>query len=479
VEDWISVRTALVAGMPIARAQDDVRTEDQTFSSSEVKATEPEPVSGPEPALVLALECARPLGGPTRFELADIDHVVIGRGPTLTGRPLPGAGLRIEVPDGWLSSRHARLVREGRAWRLRDQGSKNGCFVDGRPVAEARLVGGELLELGGCMFHLLARGAAPAEAFEPGAHEAGALATLCPDLAARFRQLRRVARSTVPVLLAGETGVGKELVARAVHALSGRPGPIIAVNCGALPDGLVESELFGCKRGAFSGAETERVGLVRAADGGTLLLDEIAELPPRAQVTLLRVLQEREVLPVGASRGVPVDLRVVAATHRDLAALVAGGAFRRDLYGRLVGFSLTVPPLRERRVDLGLLVGRILRRLVDERRARVLLSRSAARALWSYAWPGNVRELEQALAAALALTDDGVISVEHLPEPLRVEAPPPAPLGDQDAALRQELVAALTRHRGNVSAVARQLGKARVQIHRWCRRLGIRITTFR
>jgi sigma-54 dependent transcriptional regulator, acetoin dehydrogenase operon transcriptional activator AcoR len=265
-------------------------------------------------------------------------------------------------------------------------------------------------------------------------------------------------------------------VARAVHALSGRRGAYLAVNCGALPDTLVESELFGHKKGAFSGAVEDRPGLVRAADHGTLFLDEVGDLPLPSQAALLRVLQEEEVLPVGATRALPVDLRVVVATHRDLPALVKDGRFRADLYARLAGWELELPVLADRKEDLGIIIAALLARLAPGR-PDIAFSQSAARALVQHEWPLNVRELEQALAAALALARDQVIDLPQLPEALRSPVQPranPAPLTEEDARRREQLAALLAEHQGNISAVARAMGKARMQIQRWIKRYNLK-----
>jgi transcriptional regulator with GAF, ATPase, and Fis domain len=204
-----------------------------------------------------------------------------------------------------------------------------------------------------------------------------------------------------------------------VHHLSKRPGHFVAVNCGAIPATLVETELFGYKRGAFSGAVDDRPGIIRSADKGTLLLDEIGELPLSSQVALLRVLQEREVTPVGATRPVPVDVRVVAATHRRLSDLVEARTFRPDLLARLSGYTLRLPPLRDRTADLGLLISAILHRIAPAVAAHVTFSGAAARALFRHPWPLNIRELEKALETALVLSGDGPIDVAHLPEAMR------------------------------------------------------------
>ncbi|MFT3912968.1 MAG: sigma 54-interacting transcriptional regulator [Anaeromyxobacteraceae bacterium] len=441
------------------------------------------PGLAPTPHLVLALQADRPLAGGVRLALDGLDEVRLGRA---AGRALrrDGRALEVGLPDTRVSSAHARVARGARGWLVEDLGSKNGLAVNGKPVARAPLEDGDLVELGRTF--LLFRSFAAAHG-EPDVVEAegtaDGLATLQPELARALAALGAAGASAVPVLLHGETGTGKELAARAVHARSGRPGPLVAVNCGALPAALVASELFGYRKGAFSGADDDRPGLVRSADRGTLFLDEIADLNAEGQAALLRVLQEGEVLPLGATKPVPVDVRVVSASHHDLAARVAAGRFRADLLARLAGFTLALPPLRERREDLGLLVGAILRRRLPERAGALTLTGAAARALFRGAWPLNVRQLEHALLTAAALSPDGVLAPEPFQEP-----PPPsqgagqggrAPSGDTDEELARKLRSLLEEHRGNVSAVATALGKARMQVQRWMRRFGIDPETYR
>jgi two-component system response regulator PilR (NtrC family) len=228
--------------------------------------------------------------------------------------------------------------------------------------------------------------------------------------------ITKVARSQAPVYILGESGVGKELVARTIHEQGARSGgPFVPVNCGAIPAELMESEFFGHKKGSFTGAHTDKPGLFQAANGGTLFLDEIAELPLQMQVKLLRAIQEKSVRPVGASNEVPVDVRILSATHKDLADLVAEGRFRHDLYYRINVIELRVPPLRERGGDLPQLAAAILARLARSHgRPIPLLSPSALEALDRYRFPGNVRELENILERALALAEDDQISASDL-----------------------------------------------------------------
>ncbi len=226
----------------------------------------------------------------------------------------------------------------------------------------------------------------------------------------------KVARSQAPVHISGESGTGKELVARTIHAQGSRAaGPFTPVNCGAIPAELMESEFFGHKKGSFTGAHTEKAGLFQAADGGTLFLDEVAELPLAMQVKLLRAIQEKTVRPVGANAEVPVDVRILSATHKDLNALVADGTFRHDLFYRINVIELDVPPLRERAGDLPLLSEAILKRLAYAMKRRApTLSPDAVAALEIYPFPGNVRELENILERALAMADSEVIDARDL-----------------------------------------------------------------
>jgi DNA-binding NtrC family response regulator len=454
-----------------------------------------EQARGAEPHLFVALECDRPLAGAARLRLRALDEVAIGRGQSRRWERLDGAG-RLSFDDGWMSAAHAVLRRVLGAWIVEDLGSKNGTLVNGSVVQRAQLADGDLIELGHTF--LLFRETAPAPDAPPWTDAAElwpaapGLATLAPALEVELAQLPAIARSPVSVLVRGETGTGKEVIASAIHGLSGRPGSFVAVNCGALSKTLVESELFGYRKGAFSGADQDRPGLVRSADRGTLFLDEIGDLPATAQAALLRALQEHEVLPVGDIRPAKVDLRVVVATHRDLEAMVARNEFRADLLARIAGFRLELPPLRERREDLGLLIAALLPRHAAERAGSMHFSCHAARALLLYRWPLNVRELEQCIAGAAALTASEV-ELSHLPAPIRAAAaagpvaapqapqsvePPrtartPRPLSAEEAQRRERLVALLRAHGGNVTAVARELGKARFQVQRWLKRYGL------
>ncbi len=413
--------------------------------------------------LYLALTAGKPLGG-ARWSLDGVDRIDVGRGAARAVRR-DGRALRLDVPDPWMSSAHLRFERERAHWVAVDAGSRNGILVNGAKQDRAVVMDADVVEAGRSFFVLRTGELAAEPALEVVPRAPGTLATLDPLLAASFAELRTIAPAQLPVLVGGPTGAGKERVARTVHEASGRRGAFVPVNCGALPAGLVESELFGHRRGAFSGAIADQPGLVLSSSGGTLFLDEIGDLPPPAQAALLRVLEEREVRAVGAPAAVPVDLRVVAATHRDLDALVEDGAFRDDLVARLAGFEIELPPLAERRIDLGVM----LTELVPP---HAQLAAAAARALFAYAWPRNVRELVRALERAVALAGGAELAPAHLPEEIATArfTAPAAPAAD---ARRDELAALLEKHRGNVSKVAAELGRVRQQVQRWLKRYGL------
>jgi DNA-binding NtrC family response regulator len=428
------------------------------------------------PVLFLALEGDRPHARGARFSLVGVDTVTIGRGHArVVSRSMDGRSLDLRVPGRWMSTQHVALRAAGADWIVEDQGSRNGTFIGLQRIERAVLRAGDILEAGRTYFAV--RGAPAREGPLIRDEDAATstqpfgLRTLLPELHESQSALTRVARnSSVPILLLGPTGSGKEVIAREVHAQSRRAGQFVAVNCGALPTTLVESLLFGHVKGAFSGAARDEVGFVRSADGGTLFLDEIGDLPPASQAALLRVLQENEVIPIGGTRAVKIDVRVVAATHRVLDESVA---FRRDLLARLKGYTHRLPPLCERMPDFGIVIADVLAAIAGDRASTLTIAPDAARALLAYTWPLNIRELHQAMASALALLTDDLIDTRHLPMEIfsrpSVAAAPP----DPDDALRDQLVALLHQHHGNVTAVARVMGKAPTQVHRWMRRLSI------
>jgi two-component system, NtrC family, response regulator AtoC len=285
-----------------------------------------------------------------------------------------------------------------------------------------------------------------------------------------YKTAARVAPSSATVLILGESGTGKELVARAIHAASGRAaGPFVPVDCGAIAEGVLESELFGHVRGAFTGAQAARRGLFEEAHGGTLFLDEIGDIGPALQARLLRALQEGEIRPVGSNEVVPVDVRVVAATNKDLAAAVKDGRFREDLFYRLNVVTIRIPPLRDRREDVPLLAEHFAAKLG---RAEAAVTQPVRELLVGYDWPGNVRELENVIARALALNPSGVIVPEDLPEAIRRAVPPPLPAvaaGERPTLSeleRRYAAQVLAEQSGNKTRAAEVLGIDRKTLYR-------------
>jgi transcriptional regulator with GAF, ATPase, and Fis domain len=440
------------------------------------------PLARPEPHLFVVLECDQPHAGCARHSLRGVREAVIGRGACREA-VREGDHLMLRLPGGWLSKEHARVERRGSGWWIEDLSSRNGTRVNGALVTAQALADQDVIEAGHTLIlfrealHAPPHAMLDVDADSAPLREIG-LGTVIPGIADDVQELARIAPTMLPVLLRGETGTGKEVVARALHALSKRSGPFVAVNCGGIPDTLIESQLFGHVKGAFSGAVRDEPGFVRASSGGTLFLDEVGDLPQSCQTALLRVLQESEVVPVGASRPVGVQLRVVAATHQPLEALIARGLFRADLLARLDGFSFALLPLRSRREDLGLLVADLFGAASPQAPPR--LSIDVGRALLRYSWPLNIRELQHCLARATALIGMGdAIELRHLPEAIRkaadssVVAPLRPAHSTSDAELRARVETLLAEHHGNISEVARATGKGRMQIHRWLKRLAI------
>ncbi|WP_437613748.1 sigma 54-interacting transcriptional regulator [Sorangium sp. So ce834] len=433
----------------------------------------------------------------------------------------------IYIPTRTASRHHARIERRGGVWRLFDLGGRNGTLHNGEFVTEAVLAHLDELRIGDAIFkfvesdaesyaHYRIDGAyfddpdAPAGARPRtstsrivGGHQSQRLAG----------SLREIARSGLSVLILGESGTGKEIFAEQLHDWSGRRGPLQAVNCAAIPAALIEGELFGHQRGAFSGADRDRVGILRAAHQGTLLLDEIGDMPLEAQAKLLRVIQSKEITPLGASQPEQVDVRIVAATHRDLDALQQTGAFRADLFARLNEFRITLPPLRERKEDIFSLCVALARR---HGRPVVRPSMAFMAGLLHHDFPYNVRELEAHIKRWAARDRGAELDVEDLSDEIRrtmrsygarSSASQPSPADEARATLAPEDEAAmsagegayapratlpprispdekvlrelLVQQRGNVAAVARELGRDRAQVHRWIRRFNMNIDDFR
>ena len=295
------------------------------------------------------------------------------------------------------------------------------------------------------------------------------------DTMVRLRaQVARVARVDAPVLIWGESGSGKELTAQAIHARSGRAsGPFVPVNCGAMPPNLIQSELFGYERGAFTGAARARAGLIESAHGGTLFLDEIGDLPKDLQANLLRFLQEKTICRLGSTRALRVDVRVIAASHVQLQRAVAGGHFREDLYYRLAVLPVTVPALRERREDVVTLAEHFFHLYADERSPRLTgFSNRAVAALLDHAWPGNVRELINRVRRALVMADGRLVT----PQDLGLESPRVTTAALDDVRARTERLAlreCLQRSGRNVSRAARELGVSRTTLYRLLSKHGI------
>ena len=301
----------------------------------------------------------------------------------------------------------------------------------------------------------------------------------------KWLEVLRLAEAVAPtestVLLMGESGTGKEVVARYIHDLSHRTdGPFLSINCGALPEGLLESELFGHVKGSFTGAVRDKSGLFTAAAGGTFFLDEIGETTPATQVKLLRVLQHREVIPVGATDAIPIDVRILAATNRDLEEEIKRGNFRRDLFYRLNVIALHLPPLRVRADDVPLLAETFLARHAEQRgEPQKQISDAAMEILQSYSWPGNVRELENALERAVILTDGEIISVDGLPEKIGERRAEPL-VSERTAANptmetieRAYIMWVLESEQGNKTRAAEVLGIDPSTLHRKLSRFGV------
>jgi DNA-binding NtrC family response regulator len=384
----------------------------------------------------------------------------------------------VHVDDGRVSRQHARIERRGGEVRVTDLGSRNGTRVGGATVtAPRRLEGGELVTVGPvvAVLALASRPGPPAAApGHPGAEAAPQARYIVADprMAAVYDSCRRVATTPISVLVVGETGAGKENIAETIHRLSPRAAqPYLRVHLAAVPETLLESELFGHERGAFTGADRRRLGCFESASGGTLFLDEIGELPAATQAKLLRVLETHRIVRLGSNQEIEADVRVVAATNRDLHAEVRAGRFREDLYYRLGAFRIDVPPLRERRLEIPLLAALFVRDMA--RRMSMPppgLSRELLAALEAHPWPGNVRELKHVIEAAFVMAAPGELDVVHLPpgfgaalpagrdQPAAaaVEAAAPLSLSERNA-----IVAALQDCAGNQTQAARRLGISR------------------
>jgi DNA-binding NtrC family response regulator len=441
--------------------------------------------------------------GPDRGRTVDIDkpRVTIGR----------SAVCDLPLNDRAVSTAHAEIEAAESGWVIRDLGSTNGCFVGDIRLREAVLPLGARVRVGTTTLQI-----------EPATGTVEiplSAADRFHDLVGRsvamrqiFAQLEKLASLDITVLITGETGTGKELVARALHAASRRAkGPLVVQDCSALPRDLVESVLFGHERGAFTGATERRAGCFEQANGGTVFLDEIGELDLNLQPKLLRVLEGREVRRLGAAHTTPTDVRVVAATNRDLRAMAGAGTFREDLYYRLGVVTLELPPLRSRREDIPLIATTLLEQFCkrNPELGPRSLAKDAVERLQSMAWPGNVRELRNAIERAASLAERAEVTADDL-LPVsggRLAAPPaalpPGRSADDSAAagargeVREDLAALpfkdakarvlesfepsylaalLERHAGNITRSANAAGLTRYHLRELCKRYGLRNT---
>ncbi len=426
-----------------------------------------------------------------------------------TGRHLVGRSIEddegITLDDARASRHHATFHVSSRTARVRvaDEESRNGTWVNGERVDEAWLEDGDVIRLADS--HLLFR-VQPAD--EDDADIAGLVGT-APAVRALRSTLSRVASHDVVVLITGQSGTGKEVAARAIHELSDREGPFVAINCAAIPEQLAESQLFGHKAGAFTGASQDHEGLFRAAHHGTVFLDEIGDLPTPLQPKLLRALEERAVVPVGVTAAIPFDARVVAATNVSLASAIADGEFRGDLYARLAEFEVALPRLRDRREDVLLL----MRDAFDAHELPPMDPELVA-LLLLHPWPFNVRELravarelavrggdKDALTAAMvshrlaapldpdetAVTDEGTAPGRRSSANVAGSTAGSTADGKRGSSgsgrtappNREELEAILARCQGNVRAIARETGRSRMQVYRWVEQHGLDLADYR
>jgi DNA-binding NtrC family response regulator len=381
------------------------------------------------------------------------------------------ASAQVCVPDPHVSRRHAEIVCAGGTVVLRDLQSRNGTYVDGIAVKEVILHGPATIRIGGTTIRFETQARSP----ELGTTRMGDAVGSSPEMQRVFEMLGRLAPSDLTITLLGETGVGKDVLACAVHDASARrSGPFIVFDCGAATPTLIESALFGHEKGAFTGASAAVAGAFERAHGGTLFFDEVGELSLDLQPKLLRALEQRKIQRVGSTVELPVDVRILAATNRDLEAEVAQGRFRQDLFFRLSAAVVAVPPLRARLADLPELVDAIL--AAEGRRLRV--TRETLDALASYDWPGNVRELRNVLMAAAAMADSDLLEPRHLLLFKRRRRDPTLadfPLGGRslESIERAAIVQTLKAADGNKVRAAKALGIAASTLYEKMRRYGI------
>jgi DNA-binding NtrC family response regulator len=403
---------------------------------------------------------------------ADGRELVVGTEPVTIGR---AASAHLCVADREVSALHCELVATRQGVVLKDLGSTNGTFIDSVGIRECVLTSPCTIRVGDTLLHFTPSSPAVIEGTAAPRGRFGPLRGSSAAMQRLYGVLERIAPTELSVLLTGETGTGKELVARAIHAHSRRSaGPFIVIDCGALPSGLAEATLFGHERGAFTGAVARAEGAFRAAHGGTVFLDEIGELPEEMQPKLLRAIAERAIKPVGSAHYAGVDVRVVAATRRDLRRAMNAARFREDLYFRIAQVRVELPSLRERLEDLPELVAAACER-VDGAAPSAAVASYVKRRFAGYDWPGNVRELVNIASVLAALGESGaeqVLPVEGAPD----AASPQTPERYLEARRRFEeryFRTLLDDTDGNISEIARRCGLARHQVRAHLRKLGI------
>ncbi len=426
----------------------------------------PQPTTGPPRSLVFSFP--GPGHGPSQTRSIPRDGFMLGRGELVFDLPFADPAMGLRQAEVLLHGSHATVC---------DLGSGASTWLNGVLVNEVQpLKDGDILRLGDSVFVYTRSERLPAGAAElPG--DQAELTGISPSIVAVRRSIDAVAPHPRTVVVTGETGTGKEIVSRMIHRRSGRTGPFVAVNCGGFTEGLLASELFGHIRGAFTGALSEQPGLFRAARGGTLLLDEVGEMPMALQPTLLRVLETWHVRPVGSPHDVAIDVRVVAASNRELIALVQQGKFRSDLYARLAQWVVRIPPLRDRRGDLPALVHALLTRLDCGVRA---LTPDLQEALLLHPWPLNVRGLSNVLAIAMIASPAGE-AMGLVPEvraalqdnQLDLSGPSPSAPPPKPNLETVDLDALLQQFGGRVAAMARHAGVSRPKMYRmlWAAKL--------
>ncbi|MDP8256872.1 MAG: sigma 54-interacting transcriptional regulator [Candidatus Alcyoniella australis] len=417
-----------------------------------------------EQGIELAIVELKIVSGPDAGMKLNIDSpIVVGAAPDCD----------LVLNDSCVSSRHIELFPTDADVQLRDLESKNGTFVNDVRVASAAVPPGAQIRLGNTLLAIQTRSEHIALELEPD-HLFCGMAGRSESMRRLFALLKRLAPVDVPVLISGATGVGKELAARALHDLSPRcDGPFIAVNCAALSSQIFESELFGHVKGAFTDATKSRPGLLMATDGGTLFLDELGELPLDLQAKLLRVLESGEAIPVGSDTPVPVDVRIVAASNRNLAVEVENGTFRTDLYYRISVFPIHIPPLSTRPEDIELIANVLLADISRDKR----LDEAALEMLRDLDWPGNVRQLRNVLSRAALLSESETIGTETIVQARQMAQGPGGAARENGLTLseieHEAIIATLARHGGNRTKAARALGIAKSTLYEKLRRYGI------